>query len=130
MGQLGSFVAWAAESTKTGDFAVIYLEEAHPTDGWLYPAVKHFIKQHKSAGERSKAATILEEELASLAETHQTQAIPVFADSMSNAASLAFGALPERLVILLDGQVKFIGGKGPEKYSIDEAKAALLALTS
>ena len=93
MGQLGSFVAWAAESTKTVDFAVIYLEEAHPTDGWLYPAVKHFIKQHKSAGERSKAATILEEELASLAETHQTQAIPVFADSMSNAASLAFGAL-------------------------------------
>ena len=129
MSQLAPFVAWAA-STKSADFAVIYLEEAHPTDGWLYPAVKHLIKQHKSARDRSDAAAILEEELATLAEMHQTQAIPVFADSMSNTASLAFGALPERLVIMLDGHVQFIGGKGPENYSIDDAKAALQALIS
>jgi hypothetical protein len=40
---------------------------------------------------------------------------PLFVDSMANAASCAFGALPERLAIVGgDGVVEFIGGRGPE----------------
>ena len=44
------------------------------------------------------------------------------------AASLAYGALPERLVILQGGTVEWIGGKGPEEYSIQEGRQALSAL--
>ena len=47
---------------------------------------------------------------------------------MGNSASVAYGALPERLVILHRGRVAFIGGPGPEAYSIDAARRALVEL--
>jgi hypothetical protein len=125
--QLPPFVDWVASATAAADFIVVYLEEAHPTDGWLYPQVQHFIKQHTTPAERAQAAKILDTKMGSLV-GHTAQRIPVFTDSMSNEASLQFGALPERLAILLDGQVMFIGGKGPEDYSIAEASAALQKL--
>ena len=102
-----------------------YLEEAHPTDGWLYEAVSHHLPQAKTFNERCEAAEILVEEM----RTRDAPAdLPLVVDSMSNTASYAYGALPERLVIIQRGVVRFIGGKGPEEYCVDEAKQALSAL--
>ena len=56
---------------------------------------------------------------------HAPHDLPLVVDTMANAASIAYGALPERLAILQGGVVRFIGGKGPEEYSIDEARIAL-----
>ena len=103
---------------------MVYLEEAHPTDGWLYESVTHFIRQHTTERERCDAASILGGELQKL-HAPQDGTLPLVVDTMTNAASLAFGALPERLVILRKGRVMFIGGKGPEEYSIGEAQQAL-----
>ena len=48
---------------------------------------------------------------------------------MDNAASDYFGALPERLVILKGGgEIAWIGGKGPEEYSVSACAAALTEL--
>lgn len=66
-------------------------------------------------------ASVLHQELVSLGEAN----LPIFADGMANRASLAFGALPERVVLLLDGSVVFIGGKGPEDYTVAEGAEAL-----
>ena len=55
-------------------------------------------------------------------------AAKVYLDLMSNAASLAFGAAPERLAILFDGRVAWIGGIGPWQYSVPAAREALLGL--
>eukprot|EP00112_Aurelia_sp_Birch-Aquarium-sp1_P019334 Seg476.10 transcript_id=Seg476.10/GoldUCD/mRNA.D3Y31 product="Thyroxine 5-deiodinase" protein_id=Seg476.10/GoldUCD/D3Y31 len=44
----------------------------------------------------------------------------VYLDRMDNAASLAYGAWPERLYVLLDGVVEYEGGKGPFLYNLDE----------
>ena len=103
------------------------MEEAHPTDGWLYESVTHFIKQPTTLHERCCAAAGLADELR---KRNAPATLPLVVDSMSNAASMAYGALPERLVILKDGVVAFIGGKGPETYSISEARAALRQLVA
>lgn len=103
---------------------MVYLEEAHPVDGWLYESVTHLIRQHTTEHERRNAASILGGELQKL-DAPQDGTLPLVVDTMTNAASLAFGALPERLVILRNGRVRFIGGKGPEEYSIAEAQQAL-----
>mmetsp|Transcript_30797 Transcript_30797/g.60086 ORF Transcript_30797/g.60086 Transcript_30797/m.60086 type:complete len:121 (+) Transcript_30797:403-765(+) len=112
------------EFEKVADFAVVYIEEAHPTDGWMYPAVKQQFKiaQPVTLEERATAAARLGTELQSLGASPD---ITLCVDLMENGASLAFGALPERLVILQAGQVRFIGGKGPEDYSILACKQAL-----
>ena len=135
MGQLRAFAALVSAARRRAaaagaevDFALVYIAEAHPTDGWMYPAVERFAyrKQHTRLDERVQAARTLR---AKAAEADQALAgVPVLADAMSNAASLAFGALPERLAIVLDGEVRFIGGKGPDAYSVDDAGDALSAL--
>jgi thyroxine 5-deiodinase len=125
-----------AEFEGRATFVVVYLEEAHPTDGWMFEAVVHQVAQHTSSEERHCAAKVLQGELdtaiaaaqlgAPAAATVRTPNILV--DSMANLASTTFGALPERLAVLVEGKVVFLGGKGPEDYSVADCKAALAAL--
>ena len=123
MNALSRFVE-LAKGEPRADYAVVYLEEAHPTNGWMYPAVEHHIVQHTVVAERVAAAQILRRELDKL----RAEEIPVYVDNMDNEASRMFGALPERLAIVLDGKVEFIGGRGPEDYSIPQASEALAAI--
>jgi len=124
MSKLKSFVDLAA-SVPGADYAMVYLEEAHPVEGWMYPAVQHHIRQHAVLSERAAAAQVLEVELRRLTDGCGIAALPIYVDGMANTVSLAFGALPERLAIVLDGRVSWIGGKGPEDYSMEEASRAL-----
>lgn len=96
--------------------------------------MEHFFRQHTRLEERLAAARVLGGKLAELAELDGGPPLRLFADTMSDAASLDFGALPERLVILSrdsgtdEVAVSFIGGKGPESYSVTDAAAALAAM--
>ena len=121
MGKVAGFLELAARESRA-DFAIVYIEEAHPTDGWLYPAVEHFIPQPTQLSERLAAARVLDGEIARAGRARE---VPLVVDGMENRASAAFGALPERLVIVRDGHVLFIGGPGPEEYDLGEAEAAL-----
>jgi len=38
----------------------------------------------------------------------------------TNEACVAYGAWPERLYVVLDGRVVFVGGNGPFKYSVPD----------
>jgi thyroxine 5-deiodinase len=55
------------------DSAVVYLEEAHPTDGWMYGGVEHLLPQAKELPQRLAAARILADKLDGLAAAHNTQ---------------------------------------------------------
>ena len=93
----------------------------------MYGAVTHLIAQHTQLSERRAAASIL---LDVLRKEHGigADALPLCVDLMDNRASFTFGALPERLVVLREGRVEWIGGKGPEEYSVAEMTEALDAL--
>jgi len=124
MGMLANYID-IANSYRQVDFVVVYIEEAHPTDGWMYSAVEHKIQQHVELEERIVAAEKLDQ---ILKDKHPEFEMPIFVDTISNEASLMFGALPERLAIVVDGKVKFIGGKGPEDYSLADLTTALRKL--
>ena len=47
--------------------------------------------------------------------------VEIYVDQMANEANFAFAAIPERLAILLDNKIEFIGGEGPFDYSIPAA---------
>jgi len=111
------------EFSAVADFALIYVEEAHPTDGWIHGAVRHHVKQPTTLAQRCEMAGKLGEELRRLGgETS------LYVDLMANGMSHAFGALPERLAIVKSGTVRFIGGSGPERYSVPDAVTALRKL--
>ena len=49
----------------------------------------------------------------------------IFVDQMDNRLSTLFQAHPERLAVVRDGKVVFIGGKGPFYYSIEKLREFL-----
>ncbi|CAH1794763.1 unnamed protein product [Owenia fusiformis] len=84
------------------DFVFIYIHESHPTDGWVFNDIIK-IKQHASLEERLDAARHLKERIP----------CPIYVDSMENEAMWSYAALPDRLVIVNNHIVEFIGKAGP-----------------
>jgi len=106
------------------DFAFVYIAEAHAANEWqLAPNVEDgaVLDQQVTLEERRAQA------YATAARLGLT--MPLFLDEMSNAASAAFAAWPERLV-LVDAarQIAYPGKPGPWGFSPEEAEAALAAL--
>jgi hypothetical protein len=100
--------------------------EAHPVDEWQLPANEEdgvLIAQHATLEERIAAAR---EAAARLRLT-----MPVLVDGMDDAASRAFAAWPERLVVAdAVGVVTYPGAPGPYGFSPEEAEAALAELVA
>ena len=86
MNALDAFVELAGSHEWREDvhFAVVYLEEAHPTDGWLYDSVTHFVPQHTTIEARLSAAELLMGELRSLQPDGDLP--PLVVDTLSNEA--------------------------------------------
>ena len=72
------------------------------------------VKQHRNLEERVQAAQLM-------LNASNLQA-PVLVDSTENEANLAYGALPIRLCIILNGRVVFTGGIGPTFYKTAEVR--------
>ncbi|XP_020619925.1 thyroxine 5-deiodinase-like [Orbicella faveolata] len=113
MKRLREFGEIMADFGDVADFLVIYISEAHPTDGWAFKTAFD-VKQHRSLEERIEAAQLL-------MNASKLKA-PLMVDSTENAANFAYGALPIRLYIILDGRVEFTGGMGPTFYKTQEVR--------
>ena len=55
-----------------------------------------------------------------LAEEFQVENCPILVDFMEDQANNNYGALPERLYIILDGKFEYIGDPGPKGYKVNE----------
>lgn len=104
-------------------FFVIYVQEAHPTDGWQVDsnvAEGILFRQHQSYEERESVAATCRLDLG--------LALPVLVEEMDNAMDEAYGAAPERLYLVgIDGRVVYRGGAGPHFFDLDEWEHAIAA---
>lgn len=104
-------------------FFVVYVQEAHPTDGWQTDrnvAEGILFRQHQSYAEREAVATTCSLDL------HLS--IPVLVEEMDNAVDEAYGAAPERLYLIgADGRVTYHGGAGPHFFDLDTWEQAIAA---
>jgi hypothetical protein len=91
------------------DFVVVYVREAHPTDGWKVLGTKYsHLSSHTSQEERLDAARLLLDEGCPC---------PLLIDTMDNAGAIQYAAVPERLFIIYDDVIQYAGqGAGPENY--------------
>ena len=103
------------------EFFVVYVQEAHPTDGWQVESnIKDdvFYRQHQSLDEREEAAQSCTIGL------HIS--IPTLVEEMDNAIDESYGAAPERLYLIgKDGRVAYHGGAGPHFFDLDELDEAI-----
>ena len=99
------------------DFYLIYLKEAHATDG-PRPSREVKIAQHKTYGERVEAAT------GCVADLKLT--MPLLIDDMKNTVGDAFHGHPDRLFVLSpDGKIAYRGDRGPRGFDVREMRLAL-----
>ncbi|KAJ0061260.1 hypothetical protein NL108_013935 [Boleophthalmus pectinirostris] len=95
------------------DFLVVYIEEAHPSDGWVSTDAPYQIPKHRCLEDRLRAAQMM------LSEVPGSN---IVVDNMDNSSNAAYGAYFERLYIVRDEQVVYQGGRGPEGYRISELR--------
>ena len=105
------------------EFFVVYVQEAHPTDGWQTESNRQegiLFRQHRSYAEREAAAQSCSIDL--------QIGLPVIVEEMDNAIDEAYGAAPERLYLVdIDGRVAYHGGAGPHFFDLDEWERAIEA---
>jgi Iodothyronine deiodinase len=103
------------------EFFVIYVQEAHPTDGWQVDsnvAEGVLFQQHQSYEECESVAATCGLDL------HLS--VPILIEEMDNAIDEAYGAAPERLYLIgVDGRVAYHGGAGPHFFDLDEWEHAI-----
>ncbi len=106
------------------EFFVVYVQEAHPTDGWQVESNVEesvLLRQHQSFEERDEAAQSCTIGL--------DISIPTLVEEMDNVIDEAYGAAPERLYLIgKDGRVVYHGGAGPHFFDLDELDGALQRL--
>lgn len=103
--------------SNVADFTCVYIEEAHPTGVWEFVNNRYEMRQHADIEERINAATVFKEQIG--------VKCPILIDMITDDTNLAYGGLPERMVIIFNSTVRYIGGIGPYEYSIKEMEDAL-----
>ena len=105
------------------EFFVVYVQEAHPTDGWQVDSNLDegvLYRQHQSYDERESVAQSCSIDL--------QIGLPVIIEEMDNAIDEAYGAAPERLYLVdAGGRVAYHGGAGPHFFDLDEWEQAIEA---
>ncbi len=111
-------------SQRYGDevsFFVVYIQEAHTTDGWQMPINEQegaVYEQPKTAAEREAVAEACVVSL--------KLSIPTLIDEMTNEVDRAYAALPDRLYLIdAEGRVAYRSEPGPWGFKPQELEAAI-----
>lgn len=113
MARLKAFQSVVQQNADIADSMLVYIEEAHPSDGWMTTDAPYQIPRHKCLEDRLHAARLMRTEVPGCL---------VVVDTMENESNAAYGAYFDRLYILHEGRIVYQGGRGPEGYRITELK--------
>jgi len=114
MASLGDFSDLKEKYSQTADFVTIYIAEAHPYESGHF-SDNYSIVTHPHLEARLEAARTLRQEAGDL-----LASCPILVDPMDDRANLAYVGFPERLYVIKDGKVVFVGGPGPQLYDVKE----------
>jgi len=106
----------AEEFTPISEFLTVYIEEAHPTDGWAFKDNIN-VTSHSDVTERLAAAGTLEQ--------LRCPSMALVVDDMSDNCNVAYGGLYERLYIVQNSTVVYQGARGPQGFKLEEVETWL-----
>lgn len=106
---------------KDATFLMVYVREAHPTDGWKMESntkVGVAVQQPVTLAERSAAAGQFCQRL--------KPSLPVVVDEINDPVGNAYSGMPARLYVLdTQGKVAYKSGRGPFGFRVAEMEQAL-----
>jgi hypothetical protein len=102
-------------------FLMVYVREAHPTDGWKMESnarVGVALKQPTTATERTEACELFRKKF--------KPGLSVLVDEISDPVGTAYSAMPARLYVIdAHGKVAYKSGRGPFGFKPGEMEQAL-----
>jgi thiol-disulfide isomerase/thioredoxin len=105
-------------------FVMVYVREAHPTDGWVMASnakVGVEVKQPTTYDERVKACSQFN--------TKVKPSYPVLVDEIDDRVGHGYSAMPGRLYVIdTSGKVAYKSGRGPFGFHSSEMEQALVML--
>jgi peroxiredoxin len=103
-------------------FVMVYVREAHPTDGWVMASntkVGVEVKQPATYGERVKACAAFSAKL--------KPSFPVLVDEIDDRVGHGYSGMPGRLYVIDQrGKVAYKSGRGPFGFRAGEMEQALV----
>jgi thiol-disulfide isomerase/thioredoxin len=102
-------------------FIMVYVREAHPTDGWVMSSnatVGVEVRQPTTYDERLKACELFSAKL--------KPGFPVLVDELDDRVGNGYSAMPARLYVIdRHGKVAYKSGRGPFGFLVGEMEQAL-----
>ena len=118
---MGSLHEMAERHRDRVDFAVVYIREAHPEEGWVITMNRDqdiLVNDPTTDPERNEVAMTCAIRL-------QIR-MPVVVDRVDDEIARAYGALPDRLYLIgRGGQVAFQGEPGPFGFKPEALEKAI-----
>ena len=118
MASLKSFVELARfhrESNSPIDFVIVYIKEAHASDGWKFDAFQYsLVANHRNINDRLDAIRVMLD----LSNINDEPSISIYSDTMTDYTNHLFRAWPERLYVFDEHEILYRSGPGPIAYSI------------
>lgn len=109
---------------KQVEFFLVYIREAHPTDGWQVKQNEReniLVAQPKSLPEREQVAAQMCAKL--------KINLPTLIDGLDDKAAKDFSAWPDRLYLVgKDGAIAYKGAPGPGGFKPEDLERAILRL--
>ena len=106
------------------DFLIVYIQEAHSTDGWQLPVnvrQKVLFSDPKSDDERSHVATSCVRDL--------KIELPALIDDQRNSVERAYTGWPDRMYLIdRQGVVRYKSKPGPFGFHVQDLSAAVKSL--
>ena len=106
------------------DFLMVYVREAHPTDGWV-------MKSNEKVGVAVAQPTTFAERqaVAEQCAAKLSPSMPLLVDDISDTVGNAYSGMPARLYVIdTNGIVTYKSGRGPFGFKPEEMEQALLML--
>jgi thiol-disulfide isomerase/thioredoxin len=104
------------------EFLMVYVREAHPSDGWKMEANERLgvsVKQPRTFGERVKVAGQFCTKL--------KPAMPVLVDEIDDTVGNLYSGMPGRMYVIdASGRVAYKSGRGPFGFRAGELEQALV----
>jgi hypothetical protein len=123
-GQAGNFEKLYRRYGDRATFLMVYVREAHPTDGWRMESNDRLgveTAQPKTYGERAEVAGRCGRLLG--------LGFPLVVDTIDDAVGARYSAMPGRFYLIdRQGKIAFKNGRGPYGFKPDELEQSLVLL--
>lgn len=115
MAKLADLNKVAADFKTVADFSMVYIAEAHPSNGWSFASNPYKFQQHLTMEDRKSAAE-------SMLLPENRLAASLYIDNMADDAGRQFGASPARFYIIEGGYIKYASQMGPMGFMVDDVR--------